>query len=386
MRGVDGGDVVTGAPAVTAEGVDFPSGTTFAGVGLPDGVTVDPATGAVTVDPAVLAPGEHAVTIEVTYPDGSTDRVETTVVVDDAPVADPSDADTHTPVVPPVRGVDGGDVVTGAPAVTAEGVDFPSGTTFAGVGLPDGVTVDPATGAVTVDPAVLAPGEHAVTIEVTYPDGTSETVTTTVTVDPTGTTPPVTPPGSGDSSDGSSGSADTRCVAVGSSVGIPVLLLVPVALATTVNIPGLTPLVDDISTRIGELNTELQKSVGIYNPQISQAVRDFNARIGEHNTELQKSVGIYNPQISQAVRDFNARIGEHNTELQKSVGIYNPQISQAVRDFNAQLDSIKGAREALGVAGIIAAALLLTSALDAACGPGEGASSSTASSEGSSGS
>ncbi|SDL85008.1 Rib/alpha/Esp surface antigen repeat-containing protein [Corynebacterium mycetoides] len=183
VRGAESGPPVTGAPAVTAEGVDFPSGTTFAGVGLPDGVTVDPATGAVTMDPAVLAPGEHAVTIEVTYPDGSTDRVETTVTVDDAPVADPSDADTHTPFIPAVRGAESGPPVTGAPAVTAEGVDFPSGTTFAGVGLPDGVTVDPATGAVTVDPAVLAPGEHAVTIEVTYPDGSTDQVETTVTVD-----------------------------------------------------------------------------------------------------------------------------------------------------------------------------------------------------------
>ncbi|MDY5785081.1 hypothetical protein [Corynebacterium sp.] len=122
------------------------------------------------------------------------------------------------------------------------------------------------------------------------------------------------------------GSADASCIALGSAVGIPALLLIPVALATEVNIPGLAPFVEDVSTRIGEVNAELQKSVGIF----------------------------------------------------------NPQIAQVVRDFNAQLDSVRGAREALGVAGIIAAALILSTVVYDACGPEDGSSTSSASSDGSS--
>ncbi|MEX3505643.1 hypothetical protein [Corynebacterium sp. LK2510] len=100
------------------------------------------------------------------------------------------------------------------------------------------------------------------------------------------------------------GSADASCIALGWAVAIPALLLVPVVLATEINIPGLTPFVKDVNTQIAEVN--------------------------------------------------------------------------------AQLDSVRGAREALGVAGVIAAALILSTVVYDACGPEDGSSTSSASSDGSS--
>lgn len=44
------------------------------------------------------------------------------------------------------------------------------------------------------------------------------------------------------------GSSDVRCVQAAATVGIPLLALLPIGLATQVNIPGLTPLVADAQT------------------------------------------------------------------------------------------------------------------------------------------
>ena len=111
--------------------------------------------------PDTSTPGEKPVTVTVTYPDGSTDTVETTVTV-----ADPekSDADNYTPT-PNVQEVPLNDTPDAKDSIG--NVDqLPEGTEFEYDEAPDTSTT----------------GEKPVTVTVTYPDGSTDTVETTVKV------------------------------------------------------------------------------------------------------------------------------------------------------------------------------------------------------------
>ncbi|KAB3539818.1 hypothetical protein F8390_00555 [Corynebacterium sp. 366] len=103
-------------------------------------------------------PGEKPVTVVVTYPDGTKDEVTTTVTVgqDDADKYDPKGQNQD------VKKNEKPD-----PKKNIENIDE----------LPEGTTVE------YKDPVdTSTPGEKPVTVVVTYPDGTKDEVTTTVTV------------------------------------------------------------------------------------------------------------------------------------------------------------------------------------------------------------
>lgn len=72
-------------------------------------------------------------------------------------------------------------------------------------------------------------------------------------------------------------SSDGRCLATTSAVALPLILLAPLALATQVNIPGLTPLVEQAQASLAAANTELQKNLGIFNPELARLVHEANA-------------------------------------------------------------------------------------------------------------
>ncbi len=149
--------------------------------GLPKGnVAVDANTGEVTVKvPDDAYPNANvAVPVVVTYPDGSADAVEATVVVEQP---DPTDAETYDP-----KGKDQLAKVgeTPDPKHNIENVDeLPEDTKYEYKETPDAST----------------PGEQNVTVVVTYPDGTTDEVETTVTVyQPDTTAPTIDPVAPGD--------------------------------------------------------------------------------------------------------------------------------------------------------------------------------------------
>ena len=102
----------------------------------------------------VKHPGSHPEIIVVHYPDGSIDTVTVNVNV---PTPEPKPIDTPQGVVPdPSKGIKNPD-------------DMPDGTKYQWTnGTPD----------------VSTPGTHEVSITVIYPDGTTDTITTTITVAP----------------------------------------------------------------------------------------------------------------------------------------------------------------------------------------------------------
>ena len=167
---VPAGSTATTDPSFTDQDgnkVTPPADTTFAGgEGIPDWATVDGSTGTVTVAPGTDTPsGEYEVPVTVTYPDGSTDTTTVHVTVT-------NDAADYT--------AQGGELTKGyGEATTADDVTSQVTTNY-----PADKADQPA---ITVDnPAELpdgqTPGNYTIPVTVTYPDGTKDTTTVTVTV------------------------------------------------------------------------------------------------------------------------------------------------------------------------------------------------------------
>ncbi|MCY3032518.1 Ig-like domain-containing protein [Aerococcus urinae] len=141
---------------------------------------------------------------DYTNPDGSVETrtgtpVETTVTGHTP--ASKQDKDIYEPEYKPGTGQPGTKVKVGEPIFKDEDgkeVNPPAGTSFQPGAGENGITVDPETGAVVVEvPADAKPGDKIdKSVIVTYPDGSSETVTVSVTVEEkagSGVTPVPTP-------------------------------------------------------------------------------------------------------------------------------------------------------------------------------------------------
>lgn len=139
------GDAATGE--VNATGTPAPVYTVTAG-SLPDGVTLDPSTGAFTGTPATAGP--YAFTVTADNGVGMATAREFTGVVDQAPIWNPHDG---------LALVVGTEV---SESVTAIGTPAPAYRVSEGT-LPAGLTLDETTGAITGTPA--EPGPYAFTLE-----------------------------------------------------------------------------------------------------------------------------------------------------------------------------------------------------------------------------
>ena len=128
------------------------------------------------------------IVIEVKDPEGSTID-ESTVTVIEPPAPAEKDADTYEPGYEDGSGKPGEDVTVPAPGFKDKDgnpAEAPEGTKFTpGEGAPDGVKVDENTGEITVTiPEDAKPGDKiTVPVDVTYPDGSKDTVDVTVTVE-----------------------------------------------------------------------------------------------------------------------------------------------------------------------------------------------------------
>ncbi|MBD9849287.1 YSIRK-type signal peptide-containing protein [Enterococcus faecalis] len=128
---------------------------------LPQGTTVTDVTPGGTID--TNTPGNYEGVIEVTYPDGTKDTVKVPVEVTD----NRSDADKYEPTVEGEKVEIGGKV-----DLTDNVTNLPT--------LPQGTTITDVTPGGTID--TNTPGNYEGVIEVTYPDGTKDTVKVPVEV------------------------------------------------------------------------------------------------------------------------------------------------------------------------------------------------------------
>lgn len=77
------------------------------------------------------------------------------------------------------------------------------------------------------------------------------------------------------------------CVAVGSAIGIPLVLLAPLALAGDLNIPG----VGNVSGNIERLNTNMQKQLGVHNPHLAGMAADLESKLNGYGTNTGQVFG-----------------------------------------------------------------------------------------------
>ena len=110
-------------------------------------------------------------------------------------------------------------------------------------------------------------------------------------------------------------------------VGIPLLFLLPIGLASQMNIPGFSPLVKQVSAQIDGINRQL----------------------GQQNVALQKQLGIYNGPLAKQANQINLMLKKVSPEAGRI-----------------------GGGVALAAAGALALGLLINS-----CAPGAGSSSSS---------
>ena len=219
----------------------------------PDGETIK-------VTPPADAKKDDKVTVpvEVTYPDGSKDTDEFTVTVTDAdkkPNWDDASTTPKTPVdVPKKEG--SGDVPEGS---TVE-VDGPGTAEL----KPDGT--------ITVTPSDDAKVGDEIIVTVKDKNG-KEIDKVTVTIEGDGPTS-----SNGPSSKLSKEERD-RCIAVSVGFGLPLIALVPLGLAMSMSIPGLTPVVEQVSNQIQRANSELQRQLGVFNPEAARMSAQLDATL-----------------------------------------------------------------------------------------------------------
>ncbi|MBS0631586.1 MAG: immunoglobulin domain-containing protein [Verrucomicrobia bacterium] len=148
------------------------SPTSFAAVGLPDGLTLNTATGAIIGSPTVS--GNFVVTLTATNTSGTSVPFTLTLNIVGA---------LSVPVV-------NSDAVAGAKVggtfvyvITASN----SPTSFAATGLPDGVTLNATTGVIRGTPTTA--GISTMSVTASNADGTSAALSVLVTIDPSDTAP-----------------------------------------------------------------------------------------------------------------------------------------------------------------------------------------------------
>ena len=201
--------------------------------------------------------------------------------------------------------------------------DVESGTTVEVSKGPGTAKIDD-NGKITVKPNEDAKPGDKIVVEVKDPEGK---VIDTVEVTIEEKDKPGSNNGSSSIPSGSSNVDWERCAPAAAGLGLPLLFLLPIGLASQMNIPGFSPLVKQVSAQIDGINRQL----------------------GQQNAALQKQLGIYNGPLAKQAN----------------------QIDLMLKKVSPEAGRIGGG-VALAAAGALALGLLINS-----CAPGAGSSSSS---------
>lgn len=79
---------------------------------------------------------------------------------------------------------------------------------------------------------------------------------------------------------------DPKCIAASVGLGIPLLALIPIGLATQMAIPGLTPVVEQFSLQLERVNADIQRQLGIFNPSAAEQIVEINAQLRKAGLDL----------------------------------------------------------------------------------------------------
>ena len=82
-----------------------------------------------------------------------------------------------------------------------------------------------------------------------------------------------------------------KCVATSVGFGLPLIALLPLGLATQIEIPGLSDFAAQANAQIQNANTQLQQQLGIFNPQLAAQVEGLNKQLGQYGTDIATVAG-----------------------------------------------------------------------------------------------
>ncbi|PAT04549.1 hypothetical protein CKJ85_03880, partial [Corynebacterium sp. NML 150383] len=77
-----------------------------------------------------------------------------------------------------------------------------------------------------------------------------------------------------------------KCSAAAIGFGLPMLAIVPLAIATQAAIPGLAGFREQVAVQIEQVNSQIQNGLGIMNPQIAKQVSDINGQLRQYGTNV----------------------------------------------------------------------------------------------------
>ncbi|MGS2664276.1 Rib/alpha-like domain-containing protein [Corynebacterium glucuronolyticum] len=241
-------------------------------------VTVDPSTGEITVTvPKGTTPGE-GYKVQVKDKDGKN-------------VGDPIDVKVTDASTTPAPSVVPGSVVDEVPNdgsgkklddKVKNPTDGMSGTVTDKDGNPvkdATVTVDPSTGEITVTvPDGTKPGKYVV--EITDKDG-NKIGELPITVVDKGTAEGSIP--------GLTEEQAQVCVGASAASAVPLLLLTPIALGLAMDNQQVKDLTAGFGKQLEDINTGIQKTLGIYNPELAQ---QFKVQVAPHLQNLVLAAGF----------------------------------------------------------------------------------------------
>ena len=92
--------------------------------------------------------------------------------------------------------------------------------------------------------------------------------------------------GAGNSTTEQVGIDTGKCVATSLGFGLPLLALIPLGLATQMEIPGLSNVVADANAQLQAANTRIQQQLGLFNPEIAAQVDAANRQLAQFGTDL----------------------------------------------------------------------------------------------------
>lgn len=73
--------------------------------------------------------------------------------------------------------------------------------------------------------------------------------------------------------------------------GLPLIALLPIGLATELELPGLSDFAAQANAQIQNFNTQIQQQMGIFNPQMASQVNAINAKLTQYGTDIATVVG-----------------------------------------------------------------------------------------------
>ena len=84
-----------------------------------------------------------------------------------------------------------------------------------------------------------------------------------------------------------------QCIGTGLAVGLPLLLLIPVGLASQLGLAGSSDMMAPLNTAIRDANTQLQNQLGLLDPAAAQAAEELNALLAPFGvTAGQAAIGV----------------------------------------------------------------------------------------------